>query len=183
MPIPLNVNRFRRQAYSTIPVPLAPQTRVASVNRNKIQVGDLRYFPEDRWDQIERFQPQVLIGSTANLRSLANLADDGILDFSSIDTAIFAATEFGASTITDIDRVVFWQCFGVPVYEFLLSPDGRLLASECEAHAGWHLESNMQRQYLQSAQIETALCACGRREPRIMAEDHPQLIGVLAAIA
>ena len=32
-----------------------------------------------------------------------------------------------------------WELFGVPVFEQLRTPDGELMASECEAHDGLHL--------------------------------------------
>jgi hypothetical protein len=185
MQITLNVKRFSRHRYSTIPLPVSAQTRVASVSRNKIVLGGFCYFPNERWAQIEQFRPHILMGSSDNLQSLANLAEDGILDLSSVDTAILLATELGAPTITDIDRVVLWQCFGVPVYELLLSLDGKLIASECEAHVGWHLEPRVPRpsRLVESARIETARCACGRKEPRIVPEKQPQLVRPLAATA
>ena len=197
MPITLKLNRTPR--YSTIPVAISPGTRVASIGRNKIQTGYTRRFSTESWVQIEAFEPQALIGGTADLKRLANLAESGIVDLSSVDTAILVTAGFGDNVINDVERVVLWQAFGVPVYELLLSSDGRLLGSECEAHAGWHLEPNVRlsrtggnvtvdcgrekRQLGMTALVETAACECGRSEPRIVMDGRPRLVRVLAATA
>ena len=133
---------------------------------------------------MEAFRPRVLIGSTADLQTLATLADTGTLDISSVDTAVFIATGLGSQAIGDVERVVLWQAFGVPAYELLLSSAGQLMACECEAHEGWHLEARILRQRLpDGTRIETALCACGRKEPRIVAAENSHLAGALAATA
>lgn len=159
----------------------------------------MRRFSAESWVQIENFEPQVLIGRTADLERLANLADSGIVDLSSVDTAILVTASFGDNVINDVERVVLWQAFGVPVYELLLSSDGRLLGSECEAHAGWHLEPDIRlsrtggvvtvdsgrekRRLGMTAQVETTPCECGRTEPRIVMDGRPRLVRVLAATA
>jgi hypothetical protein len=145
----------------------------------------MRRFTVERFTEIEAFRPQVLIGGTADLHALANSCDAGILDLGSIDTVVLVATELGESAMTDIERVMFWQTFGVPVYELLVSSEGDLIASECEAHAGWHLEPRIQRRrrHFQIGRLETEPCLCGRAEPRILVQNDPQLVRVLAAIA
>ena len=42
--------------------------------------------------------------------------------------------------MSDVSRVTLWQGFGVPIFELYLGPDNGLLAAECGAHEGWHLE-------------------------------------------
>jgi hypothetical protein len=200
MSIPLKFARLKGHRYCTIPVPISAETRVASIGRNRIQAGRMRRFSTERWPQIETFQPNVLLGRTADLQRLANLADAEIIDLSSVDTALLVSTGFGDMVISDVERVVLWQTFGVPVYELLLSADGHLLGSECEAHSGWHIEpdarlgrtgSNLTlsskrgqpRRLGIMAQIETEPCACGREEPRIVIDGRPRLVRVLAATA
>jgi hypothetical protein len=186
MPLPLKLGRrCQSQQYSTIPVPIPAQTRVAAVSRSKLQLGKLRRLTLDRWTQIEAFRPNVLLGDIADLAQLANLSDAKVIDLSSVDTAILVTRTVSDSALSDVQRVVLWQAFAVPVYELLLSPDGRLIASECEAHTGWHLEPGMRGQpRLDSFQtIETALCDCGRQEPRIVIETQPRLVRALPATA
>src|SRR5581483_2433337 len=177
----LKLNQFRRRRQFTIPVPISTRTRVASISKNRIDIGNLRRFAVERWPEVEAFRPHVLLGGIADLRKLAALADAGTLDFSSIDTAVLVGTNLAFGTISDVERVVLWQAFGVPVYELLLAPDGQLIASECEAHEGWHIEAHMERRTLAGGtSLESAKCACGRTEPRIMPANHPPLSRALA---
>lgn len=199
MPITLKLGRIRAQRYSTVPVPISPQTRIASITPNKIETGQLRRLTHEQWPEIETFRPQVLIGCAADLEKLASLSEAGSIDTSSVDTAILVATAWNTHAITDVHRVVLWQAFAVPVYELLVSPAGYLMAAECEAHTGWHLEPGVgfapsgsgitlqvkhaRERLATSARIETAVCACGRRAPRMLAEIQPHVIRVLAATA
>lgn len=43
--------------------------------------------------------------------------------------------------MTDADRDLFWQVFQVPTFEQFLGFDGRVLAIECEARQGLHIET------------------------------------------
>lgn len=198
MSITLKFSRFRIKRSSMIPVPISPQTRIASITANKIETGQLRRLNQEQWPEIERFQPQILIGCAADLERLAILSEAGSIDTSSVDTAVLVTTAWNAHALTDVQRVVLWQAFAVPVYELLVSSHGYLIASECEAHAGWHLEPGVgfapsssgitlqvkhARERLgTSARIETAVCACARKAPRMVAE-KPHLVRVLAATA
>ena len=199
MSIILKLSRIRVKRYSMIPVPISPQTRIASITVNKIEAGHFRHFAREKWPDIEMFRPQILIGDMADLEKLASLSEMGALDTSSVDTAVLVATGWNAAPMTDVQRVVLWQAFAVPVYELLVSPKGYLMASECEAHIGWHLESRVSvsrartgltlqvrqgRERLGTdARIASAVCACGRRAPRIIREHQPHLVRVLAATA
>ena len=181
MTLPFNLARLRVQRYATIPIPISPQIRIASVSQNKIKIGHLRRFAVERWQEMEAFQPHLLLGDIADLENLAAKCDAGALDLCSVDTAILVTT-LGASVLQDVQRVVLWQTFAVPVYELLLSTDGTLLASECEAHSGWHLESGM-RPASPALRIDATLCACGRNEPRVVIQPGPQLVRALTATA
>lgn len=178
---PFNLARLRGQRYATIPIPISPRIRIASVSQNKIKIGHLRRFALERPHEMEAFRPHLLLGDIADLENLAAKCDAGALDLSSVDTAILV-TAMGASVLGDIQRVVLWQTFAVPVYELLLSRDGTLLACECEAHSGWHLEPGMHPASATS-DIDATLCACGRSEPRIVIPPGPRLVRVLAATA
>ncbi len=91
-------------------------------------------------------------------------------------------------------RVTLWQRFGVPVYEMYLGTNRELLARECEAQEGWHVEPGVHF-FLQSGQLalqardrlfptgltsrlETSPCSCGRPGMRIVpASVLPQVNG------
>lgn len=96
-------------------------------------------FAPSKWVQLEKFGPNVLVGSTADLQRLVERLDLKTLKLTSIDRAIYVVTEIGDKPLNDVLRVVLWQRFGVPVFELFWSHREGLLAYECEAHEGWHI--------------------------------------------
>jgi len=68
--------------------------------------------------------------------------------------------------LTQPQRDLLWQAFGVPVFEQIIGDCGELLAAECEAHEGLHLESASFRPA--GLPLETAPCGCGRKTPRLI---------------
>jgi hypothetical protein len=110
-------------------------------------------YPEIRWRQISSFAPQILAGATDTLQAYADGLFHGKWDLPSLDTAVFNLTAIGNNLITHAQREKLWRAFHVPVYELLFDPDAGLLASECEAHEGWHVRHNQLRFDLQSGII------------------------------
>jgi hypothetical protein len=68
--------------------------------------------------------------------------------------------------MSDEDRNYIWETFGMPVFEYLVDTSGRILARECEAHDGLHIEGEFGCEELQ---ITSEACACGRPGPRVVA--------------
>lgn len=199
MPIELKLTRFRRRR-ATIPVPVSDKTRIATLTPCKIDGVNSRFYPPQHWSQVEAIGANILIGRPQQLRQLATLLDDSGMDQDVVDTAVLVATELGAPTLNDVERVVLWQTFGVPVYELLIAPDGQLIACECEAREGWHLQRNVDldplthiirlrtggryRSVAIAVQVAAQPCACGRKEPRLIAKAERQhAASVLAATA
>jgi len=121
---------------------------------------------------------------------LAEHATSGSFDPSFIDHALVILTHYGAKPLTDVARVMLWQSFGVPIFELYLGLDYSLLASECEAHDGWHLAPGVAFATLETGELlldgagnnglrtglrasfdETA-CPCGRTAPRVLDIEH-----------
>jgi len=67
------------------------------------------------------------------------------------------------------DRDGFWRAFGVPVFEQIIGPNGELLAAECEAHDGLHVENRGFESEWKHFRLETGACGCGRTTPRLIA--------------
>ena len=63
------------------------------------------------------------------------------------------------------DRDFIWNTFGVPVFEYLLDSQGRLVARECEAHEGLHLAADIEN--LPGIIVDEA-CACGKSSSRLL---------------
>lgn len=66
--------------------------------------------------------------------------------------------------VSERDRALLWERFGVPVYEQVIGKNGDLLASECETHRGLHVyASEPDADWFRSDWVEeTDLCPCGR---------------------
>ena len=71
----------------------------------------------------------------------------------------------GEAQLTGEERERLWRAFRVPIFEQIIGPRGKLLAAECEAHDGLHIETSGLR--WEGYRLEQAVCACGRKTPRI----------------
>jgi hypothetical protein len=129
------------------------------------------------------------VGTSSDLLSLPRIAQLEGFDWDSVDQAIFVLTQCGHSPLNDVDRVSLWQAFGVPLFELFVSTRGRLLASECEAHEGWHVESGNHFSLIEqelivdeplqksfptglTATLDDSLCPCGREGTRLLNIDE-----------
>ena len=185
------IKRFRPQSSSRrqLPFPAAPHLRIAQVTASSARFDLVETFPPDQWEQLENYRPHLLIGASGELRRLAEQTRVGILDLSSVDHAVFVLSSWGDRPASDILRVVLWQAFGVPVYELFIGANGIVLASECEAHQGWHVEGNARFSMINDELVldaahestvrssfrgilETALCPCGRSGARLIDVEH-----------
>ncbi len=170
-----------------LPFPATPSLRAGQVTTTSTFDGVVP-FGRDRWEELETFRPRILVGPSADLQAVAEQMAQGWLELSSVDHAVFVLTRSGERPLNDVARVVLWQAFGVPVYEVFLGPAGTLLAAECEAHEGWHVEPNAKFFCLHDellcesrggtrirtglrGRITTELCPCGRAGGRIVDVD------------
>ena len=71
--------------------------------------------------------------------------------------AVFVTCRRDEPLPSESQRDALWSMFQVPVLALLLDDNGRLLAFECEAQNGLHVNA---RHPLQSE--DAAICACGR---------------------
>jgi len=101
-----------------------------------------------------RFNPASIAGTTEQLRRLTQL---GI----QLRHSVIAFTYNGDPGLSDDDRDLFWDAFGVPSFEEHLGLTNELLAMECEAHAGLHVMGDFD--YLH---LDRNSCACGNPAPR-----------------
>jgi hypothetical protein len=143
-----------------------------------------RPFSREKWSELPTFQPGVLIGYGFDLQRLADKINKRELELTTVNRAIFVLTDCGLHPIGDSLRDTLWQTFKVPVYELIVAPGCRLLAAECEAHDGWHLQPGASA-YLVSGElvydvppatnlhtgftgeIDAKPCPCGRPTVRL----------------
>jgi hypothetical protein len=200
-----NLRRLRASNHAPIPLPfpVAPTLRLARLTPGP-NFADAELFVPKRWSDLTAFAPNVVVGSLAKMQSLADRAIAGSVDVSSIDHALVVLTRYGSKPLNDVARVMLWQSFGVPIFELYLGLDHSLLASECEAHDGWHLGPGIGFVILEtgelmldgagnlglrtglSASADQTNCPCGRTSPRVLnIEQLPQRVDIryLAASA
>ena len=87
----------------------------------------------------------------------------------------------GARRLTENDRESLWRDFRLPVFEQIIGPSGDLLAAECEAHDGLHVESSDLP--LERETVDRSPCPCGRTTPRIAVARGAELERRVAANA
>lgn len=185
LPTSLRPMALRRRDRPGLPLGGTRRLRVAQISAGPLLDSAL-LFSSPRWHHLNTFGPQILAGSAADLHRFATQAQLGLRELPSLDHGVVVLTECGAQPATADFRDLIWRTFGVPVYELFLDLEGKLIASECEAHDGWHLESAATAVYLFNGElildrrvyalrtgltgyVETALCPCGRSNPRLIA--------------
>ncbi len=168
-----------------LPFPIHPQIRLAQLSDQLPKLGVLKPFRPDSYTHLQGFRPNMLIGTPADLQRIAEHADLGTIDLSCVDQAVISVVRCGQPPLTDVARVVFWQVFGVPVFELFTGLDNAILAYECELHEGWHLVANVTLTDLQGellldspgvSGLHTSLagfttddpCPCGRKGTRLL---------------
>ena len=167
------------------PFPLDPRIRLAKLTDPVPQFGTLDPFYPESTIHLEGYRPNMIVGDSSDLITLAEQVGLGTVDLACIDHAIIALTRCGEAPLNDVARVVLWQTFGVPVFEIFISFDLSIIAYECELHEGWHLApqvvlNNFDGELMLDAPgilgMRTALngsltgdkCPCGREGARLL---------------
>jgi hypothetical protein len=139
------IKRFRPSGAvrRRLPVDLPCKGRIAQVSNPAALFEEARYFSSQEFPALQAYAPQILLGSSEALLDLSALVDGARLSLPELNRAIFVLTDCRDVPLRDRTRVILWQTFGVPAYELLLGDGGLLLAAECEAYEGWHIENGV----------------------------------------
>jgi len=121
----------------------------------------VRYFGESRSTAGLGFAPEVLAGTVAQLRRIAESRPR-----LKVRNALVVFARNAETRPAEEDRELFWEVFGVPIFEQYLNRRNRLIASECDAHEGLHVRSATA--WRPGWHLEKALCPCGDPRPRLM---------------
>ena len=128
----------------------------------------VRVFPAGWTEETARFNPSSIAGPTEQLRRLTK-------QHLRLGHAVVAFTYEGHAGLSEDDRDLFWDSFGVPVFEQRLGPGNELLAMECEAHAGLHVMGDYD-----DAHLDRNSCVCGNPAPRFQRRRIDELADMLA---
>ena len=164
---------FRRRAALVYPVLPAPPTAVlVPWLRSR---GDIRVFEHGWSDEVKAFRPSAVCGTWAQIQSLLPQRIEYLTH------AVIVVARSPAQLLTSGERQQIWRAFRVPVFEQIIGANGLLLAAECEAHAGLHVESP--KLNCGDHPMETAVCGCGRTTPRLKAADQAEPLRSVTAYA
>jgi phenylacetate-coenzyme A ligase PaaK-like adenylate-forming protein len=100
----------------------------------------IRVFEELRRRRLVRFRPNILAGPVGVLRALAEGAEDRGAPVPRVSRAVIAFSLPLHGFLSEEARDLFWRVFQVPVFGQLLGFEGEMLAWECEAHEGLHID-------------------------------------------
>ena len=161
----------RRKAEFRYPIGRAPRTAV--LVRWFRESGGVRVFRGGWCEEAARFQPQAIAATWPQLETLMGLAVP--------DRAIIVLARPGQALLTTGQRERLWRAFHVPVFEQIIGDRGEVLAAECEAHDGLHLESSSFQ--LPPSVTDPGPCACGRKSPRMLPDEPAERARAAAAYA
>jgi hypothetical protein len=179
---------IRRRAAFVYPVPPAPPTAVLvpwfKSQWSKSQWfksqwsrarGVVRVFDRGWNSEAEAYRPAAIAGTWRQMESLLSH------QIASLTHAVIVLARPDDSLLTTDQRQQLWSAYRVPVFEQIIGEHGTLLAAECEAHDGLHIESP--KLDLADLSVERGACGCGRTTPRIRSVRQIEEIRAVAAYA
>lgn len=163
------LNLRRRASGALFIHPMNPTPRTAILAPGFQESKLVRVFPGGWNEEAAQFEPSSIAGPVEQLRRLTNL------DLR-LRHAVIVFTCGGEAGLSDDDRDLFWDAFGVPVFEQYLGRANALLAVECDAHTGLHLVGDFE-----SLKRDRNACACGSPNPRLPKRARIELAELLTA--
>jgi hypothetical protein len=156
--------RLGRKSVFRHPMDPAPRTAVlaACFRQSRLRPNyPVRVFPRGWSEEVSAFAPAAIAAPREQLLGLAAVDQPPV-----VTHAVIALESRADPMLSRAERELLWRAFRVPVFEQIIGPCGELLAAECEAHDGLHLETAGES--WDGYQMEMAACGCGRKTPRLM---------------
>lgn len=166
--------------------PLTPAPRTAVLvpwfHKSRFVAGagfgpgkQIQVFPEGWNDRAAAFAPCSIAATREQIYALEQVS------IPSLTHALIVLERAGEARLSEDDRERLWRGFHLPIFERVIGESGELLAAECEAHDGLHVESP--RLPLDQETLDRSACACGRTTPRLAPSDGGELLRHVAAYA
>jgi hypothetical protein len=165
-------NVWRKKPALVYPIPPAPPTAIL-IDGFRAS-GKTRVFENGWSEEVANFYPAAIAATPAQLQALPPIP--------SLRNAIIALVRPGEPRLSEDDRERLWRTFRVPVFEQRIDESCALLAAECEAHDGLHIEVS-DLPPADGEVLETAPCGCGRTTPRLIAPERVVNLRKIAAYA
>lgn len=122
--------------------PLGDVGKTALLAEGFEESDSLRLFSYVTHEELEEFAPESLAGPASRLRSLAEAVMEGRMKVGSLRSAVIAFTGLRHGCLRQEDRDLLWKAFQAPVFEQFRGFSQELLAWECEAHDGLHIQGD-----------------------------------------
>jgi hypothetical protein len=165
---------WRKKPVLVYPIPPAPPTAVLVDGFRS--AGNTRVFGNGWSEDARAFAPSAIAAAPRQLDALLETP------IPSLRNAVIALVRPGEPGLSEDARERLWRAFRVPVFEQRIDESCSLLASECEAHNGLHIESPGVLPRAGEV-LETAPCGCGRATPRLIAPERVENLRKIAAYA
>jgi hypothetical protein len=93
------------------------------------------------WRRRLGFRPEAIAGSFSALQRLAHNVRSGRVSVARTVRRIIVRSRIDGELLPEANREFLWQALELPLFEEVRGLDGELLAWECEAHAGLHVNA------------------------------------------
>jgi hypothetical protein len=133
--------------------------------------GTTRVFKNGWSEEAAQFAPAAIAATWTQLKELATDSPSSAPPASPTH-ALIVLHRTGVGPLAPEDREWLWRRFGVPIFEQVIGVHGELIAAECEAHDGMHIELP-QEQTSFTGELDESPCACGRTAPRLRSAPSP----------
>jgi hypothetical protein len=163
---------WRKKPALVYPIPPAPPTAILVDGFRP--AGKTRVFENGWGEEAANFAPSAIAATPAQLHALPPIP--------SLRNALIALVRPGEPNLTEDDRERLWRAFRVPIFEQRIDESCALLAAECEAHDGLHIEASGVCPG-DGEILETAICGCGRTTPRLITPQRTENLRKVAAYA
>ena len=163
---------------ASFPYPVSPEPRTAVLLHGFRPSGNIRVFPQGWCKEAAVFQPAAIAGSKEQLTALLDSPP------SSVTHALIRLLRPSENLTTEAERAQFWRVFGVPLFEQIVDRAGRVIAWECEAHDGLHVDPHvfaLDEIELEGYTLDVSPCGCGRKTPRLRVAAQRELEQAAAA--
>ena len=115
---------------------------------------------------MHRWAPEAIVAPLDVVLSLADRKLRGLADLDGLRVAV-VLTDIDSGTLAEAYREFLWQALGVPVFEQLRDGDGTVIARECEAHDGLHVDRAAKITPGMASALVNDHCECGSEDPRL----------------
>jgi len=140
--------------------PVSPAPRTAVLSRLFRPSRRVVCFNPDDMDEVRKWHPESVAGYLEQVETAWVEPTHSLVVFTSRDLPL-----------SETDRERLWRRFQIPVFEQMITPDGELIAFECEGHEGLHLACSLDD--VPAGTVRHGRCRCGEEVTRLFPFELP----------